>query len=111
MMHVIHRGEGPLVLVALIVPLTLMLVGVLISLSFENASRVIDALVTLGLPAVGMLVAGFMCLRWGRRLNRETNFHTLYWIPIQYWALFFWACGLLSLVGLVIILWEELGRS
>ena len=101
-MHVIWQGRGPIALVALIIPMALMTIGLLVFSHLEDISPLMKVL-WVGAPLVlGCLIAGGICHRWGRRLNKDQNLHTLYYIPLQHWAFIYWGIALGGIILVVI---------
>jgi hypothetical protein len=85
----VWRGWGPLALVALLLPLA-------------SCAGLMDwHPVAAGTLAGWTLAAGGLaCRHYGRKWNRGSNLHMLYWIPLEYWG---WAYlvlgGALGLLG------------
>jgi MFS family permease len=101
-MLIIWQGRGPIALIALAIPMALVTIGLFVSLRIEDLSRRAIAAWVFTPLVVGSVLAGMVCLRYGRRLNKDRNLHSLYGIPLQHWALIYWGVAALGIVGFVI---------
>ncbi|HYH64938.1 MAG TPA: hypothetical protein VD866_09615 [Urbifossiella sp.] len=60
---------------------------------------------------VSLLCGGLVCLRYGRRWNRGTGYHTLYWLPLEVWGwVYIVLGGLFGLLGAVALVMKAVGR-
>ena len=87
-MILIWRGWGLMAVVALLLPLAVCagLLEGLPGLAF-----------TLG--GVALAAGGVVCIRYGRRWNREGTEHSLYFVPLQAWGWIYLAVGGLFTAG------------
>jgi hypothetical protein len=104
-MFITWQGRGPIALIALIIPMALMTIGLLVFLRLEEIGPLAKATLVCAPMVVGSVLAGGVCYRYGRRLNKDQNIHTLYGIPLQHWALIYWSIAaggiVLFLAGLI----------
>jgi hypothetical protein len=87
-MFFISRGWGLVALFALFLPL-----GALIALIDTHKGW---AFLLSGLSLIG---GGIACWILGRRWNTPFTEHTMYFVPLQYWALLYVPFGLLLTLG------------
>ena len=90
-MIIVWRGFGPLALVAALLPL-----GSFLAL--------IDVSILWAFAAVGgsSVLGGLVCWILGRRWNRGSVYHSLYFVPLEVWGLVYMIEGG-GLVGLIVV--------
>ncbi len=92
-MIVVWRGKGALAFVPAYLP------AVLFTVLTEFDPMV--AMFFAGLSAIG---GGIVCIKYGRKWNRGTRFHSLYWMTMQEWGWFYVLLGGFF-AGLVFLGW------
>ncbi|MBI3823540.1 MAG: hypothetical protein HY289_12795 [Planctomycetes bacterium] len=91
-MIVVWLGWGPLALVVLFPPLLLV--------SFLIGYNPMIAIVA---AAASLLLGGILCWFLGRKLNRGSGYHTLYFIPLEKWGVIFILLGVNALGCLAVL--------
>jgi hypothetical protein len=92
-MILVWRGWGLLALVALFLPLA-------------SCAGFVDwnPAVAVALGGLTLAVGGLACVRYGRKWNRGSGFHTMYWVPVEHWGwVYIGVGGLLGLAGLAVV--------
>lgn len=75
-MFLVWRGNG-LVAMAAIVAMCVPCVSV-IGDKYQPVGALVGGLIG--------LIGGLLCIRYGRRWNKDGAYHSMYWVPLQAWG-------------------------
>jgi hypothetical protein len=97
---IVYTGNGPMAFAAVLIVIVLAVPCVLLD-NWYGPHPVLTALRTGGI-LTGLALAGLWCWKIGRRWNRDANLHTVYGIPLQYFAFAYWGFGVYLAVTLAL---------
>lgn len=100
---IVYTGDGPQVFAPLLVvfggPLVVFLVGTPL-IGPGLVLRSLGGILFFG----GLALSGSWCWRRGRRMNAHGTWHTVYFIPFQYFAFAYWGALLAAVAGIIPVL-------
>jgi hypothetical protein len=83
----VWRGWGPVVLVALFLPLA-------------SCAGLMDwhPIAAMGVGSAALLAGGLACRHLGRRWNQGSGYHMMWWVPVEAWGWVYIVVGGLTTV-------------